>query len=792
MRANDNELLRRYLSHRSEAAFAELVERYLGLVYSAALRQVGGDAPAAEDLTQAVFIDLARKDASLLRHPTLAGWLYTSTRYLAANARRAALRRRALEQSAQVMNELLRPDGPEQDWTALRPVLDDAMHDLNPAERDAVLWRYFERDAFADIGARLGLNENAARMRVERALDKLRAALAKCGVTSSAAALAGLVTNQAIGSVPVGLAGRVCRTSMAAAGTGGVTALIAVWLTSSKAKVALGLLTLAAVLGLILVNWPTGVKSGSRKPFRAMDQSSNPADSPARTPQHDDVSTRAGSSEAPAPFTAQAKLRLRLVAADSDEPVTGADVRYWWEIGSESSFAHLLSDSRGKIEVAIPNGVTRIEFLSRFEGFADTMLVWRPDRGEVIPSEYVLRLARAVPLGGWVVDANGAPIAGATVEGSHPTDSLWDVQRETHIAEFKTSTDATGHWQTRRVAPELIRPLQLHASHPAHGPSPSVNVSSDAEIERQLRDGAYTLRLAAAAVVRGFVVDPESNRVAGATVLLGQLYTSGSKRTTAAADGDFEFAGVPAGKQLLTGNAEGFATTTVQIDVRPDSAPLQLVLSRGRPLSVRVLDLSGQPVAQAGVWVNASRPSTQAENQLVSELRLDAITDAEGRVLFAHVPEVDIEVGVSAKGYMELCGYQTRPGASELVLSLGPELVVTGTVRDGSTGELIPRFKVVTGRPEPQGPYWSTIGRFQMSFEGGSFRHAYNEAVVCECTNSGYLLKFEAEGYAPFTSRFIAPDERLVQLEVTLQPASTRELLVLNPNGTPAAWADVA
>ncbi len=62
---NDRELLQRYAASRCEAAFTELVKRYVDLVYSAALRQVGGDARLAQDVTQAVFIDLARKAASM-------------------------------------------------------------------------------------------------------------------------------------------------------------------------------------------------------------------------------------------------------------------------------------------------------------------------------------------------------------------------------------------------------------------------------------------------------------------------------------------------------------------------------------------------------------------------------------------------------------------------------------------------------------------------------------------------------------------------------------------------------
>src|SRR6266511_3993857 len=61
---NDFELLRCYAEDRSEAAFAELVKRYIDFVYSAAFRQVGGDAHLADDVTQSVFVDLARKAGS--------------------------------------------------------------------------------------------------------------------------------------------------------------------------------------------------------------------------------------------------------------------------------------------------------------------------------------------------------------------------------------------------------------------------------------------------------------------------------------------------------------------------------------------------------------------------------------------------------------------------------------------------------------------------------------------------------------------------------------------------------
>src|SRR5882672_6412310 len=166
--SGDTELLRRYVEERSEAAFAELVRLHLNLVYFAALRQVGGDAHRAKDVAQAVFTDLARKAQALSRHAVLTGWLYTSTHYAAAKVVRGEVRRQKHEQEAHTMNEILPTSTPGADWDRLRPVLDDVMLELNERDREAILLRFFEGQAFAAVGERLRVTEDAARMRVDR------------------------------------------------------------------------------------------------------------------------------------------------------------------------------------------------------------------------------------------------------------------------------------------------------------------------------------------------------------------------------------------------------------------------------------------------------------------------------------------------------------------------------------------------------------------------------------------------------------------------------------------------
>ncbi len=203
---SDGELLRRYAETRSEEAFAELVRRHLDLVYSAALRQVNGDAHLAQDVAQTVFADLARKAEALSGRAVLTGWLYTSTHFAAAKAVRSERRRQAHEQEAYAMRELLSDPAPGPDWDHVRPILDAVMHELNEDDREAVLLRYFERRQHAEIGAKLGVSENTARMRVERALEKLRAQLARRGVTTAATALSAALSAHAVQTAPVGLA----------------------------------------------------------------------------------------------------------------------------------------------------------------------------------------------------------------------------------------------------------------------------------------------------------------------------------------------------------------------------------------------------------------------------------------------------------------------------------------------------------------------------------------------------------------------------------------------------------
>jgi RNA polymerase sigma factor (sigma-70 family) len=242
---DDSELLSRYVELRSEADFAVLVERHIGSVYHAALRRTGGQRPLAQDVTQEVFLALAQNARSLRRHTSLAGWLYVTAR----NTTAAMLRREQRRQLREEMAHMNASDAPDPDWDGLRDQLDGALDALSMADRDALLLRYFHNRAFADIGAMIGRSEDAARKRVDRALERLRHQFTRRGITSTTVALGTLLSAEAAQPVPVGLSHAVVSTAAASGGTAAALAVGTVHFMGAKTIIGTaGLLGLAGLL----------------------------------------------------------------------------------------------------------------------------------------------------------------------------------------------------------------------------------------------------------------------------------------------------------------------------------------------------------------------------------------------------------------------------------------------------------------------------------------------------------------------------------------------------------------
>src|SRR5438093_2091508 len=249
---DSQKLLAEYVQTGSEAAFRELVTRHVNLVYSAALRLVGGDTHRAEDVAQTVFVDLAGRARTLSPDVVLGGWLHRHTCFVAAKTMRGERRRQSRERQAVEMNQL--QDNSGADFSSIAPILDEAINELSDADRTAILLRFFEQRDFRSVGEALGANEDAARMRVNRALEKLHSLLKHRGVTLSVAALGTVLTTGAVSAAPAGLAVAVSSVALASAAAGtGITLTFLKLMATTKLKFGLTALVIAGAATVLVI-----------------------------------------------------------------------------------------------------------------------------------------------------------------------------------------------------------------------------------------------------------------------------------------------------------------------------------------------------------------------------------------------------------------------------------------------------------------------------------------------------------------------------------------------------------
>jgi RNA polymerase sigma factor (sigma-70 family) len=267
---SDLQLLNEYAETNSEAAFAALVSRYVNLVYSVALRKTG-NAHAAQEVTQAVFIILARKARRLGASTVLSGWLYQTARLTAANYVRAENRRVRREQEAFMQSHSNQSESSV--WSQIAPLLEDAVGRLGDKDRNAIVLRFFNGQSMAEVGAALGVSEDAAKMRVNRAVEKLRMFLRRRGVVTSASAMVGAVLANSVQTAPEGVAATVA----AAAGKGSAPAASALALADGTVRVMtwLKLKTVGAVVVGLLIGVTPVVIAEMRNPALVSDHDSS-------------------------------------------------------------------------------------------------------------------------------------------------------------------------------------------------------------------------------------------------------------------------------------------------------------------------------------------------------------------------------------------------------------------------------------------------------------------------------------------------------------------------------------
>src|SRR4051812_7266763 len=257
---DDSALLKEYVEHGSEEAFATLVSRHVNKVYSIALRHTR-NAHQAEEITQAVFVILARKSRQLGKRVILSGWLCRTARLSAVTFVRSEIRRTRREQEAHMQNLL--NESESEFWPQITPLLDAAMAGLSEADHDAVALRLFDDKSMKEIGAALGASEDAVKMRVNRAVEKLRIFFTRRGIVCSTAALTAAISANSVQAAPIGLAVTISTATALGGTTLTTTATVgkAIAMTTLQKTLAVAVVVAAASFGVLLPSvwlfWPS-------------------------------------------------------------------------------------------------------------------------------------------------------------------------------------------------------------------------------------------------------------------------------------------------------------------------------------------------------------------------------------------------------------------------------------------------------------------------------------------------------------------------------------------------------
>lgn len=408
---NDSELLHAWAVHRDEAAFAELVRRHLNLVHASARRQVGASSPLADDIAQAVFLVLASKAGSLGSDVVLSGWLFRTTRFVTTRVLRAEQRRIHRETTA-TMQPADAAAIPEH-WKEVEPHLDGALASLSAADRDALLLRYFEGKPLRAVGEQLGLNEDAARKRVVRAVDRLREWLSGRGVALTAAGLATVLANLPVGAAPLGLAAQIAGAAIKnTAGAVSVSAAAGAirdwWFVQVRrvfpwAAAAL----LLCVVGTVLLLQQTAPDPAVAQAETASWQNSAPDVVPTEVPP---VAISAPSQIGPS------KILLSIRSAGENRPLVARVAAGVWSKQARLGGLDSQTDTNGVIEIPVADpDVSSVYVSVSALGFVPEMMEWK--RHEFVEPVlfYQCLLDRGEVLEGLVQDESGNPVADARI-----------------------------------------------------------------------------------------------------------------------------------------------------------------------------------------------------------------------------------------------------------------------------------------------------------------------------------------------------------------------------------------
>lgn len=727
----DVDLLRAFTNGDANG-FARLRDRYLSMVYAAAVRQTL-DAHQAEDVAQAVFLLLARRAETLAqRETTVAGWLLLTTRHVARNVRRAELRIKQREQKAAAMRQESIP--PAMEPKQLSTVIDRAMAELKDTDRDVLAERYFRERSVAQVATAMHINESAAGKRIARALDRLRKALGKLGITTTDAALAlSLPIAVAPAQAPATVGGTPSRPAIKLARA----AVRSAWV-STLAGTA-GILVLIAVAVVVAIH-----------------------NAPAQVPSANVAAT------INLPQTNRS-VTLRLEDPKTHKPIPNATVTLA-DGGGRMPPAPAASD--GTYTFELPQPLIYVRAICRAPGRVPMEMTFGAGTFQgARPPQYIIRMEPGMRIGGLVTDDIGNPLPDATVHISNAVVQGPKDKPQLYLSAHVT-TDLNGNWHFD-LAPASLQPVIIEPRYgQARWASPHYPLPT-----QELRDGTFVQRLdePSGRSFSGTVTDQQGKPIEGAVVVFASgRYEQSKPAARTNATGQFHVVGVN-GDTIATVQANGYGPQQQNIG-RNSPSVLHFKLPAPATLSGTVVDAAGTPISGVKVEVenwnfnNALTWSTQ--------------TNYAGEFKWRNAPTNELQVDAWCSNFVLIRNAQVKAGQPNRLVMYRP-VQITGTVTDADTHRPIPKFNITYGIPLAGSKVVTWQPQSQQTLIDGRYT-----ASITDFSNGG-KIRIEVKGYRPAVSRLIMGDEGKITLNFALHKGSGPSGVVLAPNGKPLANTQV-
>lgn len=786
---DDLELLRQFSNTRSEELFSTLVRRYAALSYSVGLR-ITGSSEAASDITQRVFLALFKRLPEVIAaverarstpgsSASLSAWFHRAARYESLDYIRSENRRRTREKVAMELHA----QNVANDWSSIRPVLDEALDSLDGPEREAILIRYFEETSFRDLGLRLGISEDAAQKRVRRALDRLREILQRKGVATTVASLAASLASQAIVALPPGLLRSITLATMREAirPTRSAPLSLTNQLPSLRLLLPIGGAVAVLLTFIFVVSQQSTLEQTTAQLAPPFQQQSQQGLNLNRSIITDNITP-----PAPSPVPSS-EISIRVVASDTGLPLQHVfgSVSATMDGLRAHSLPHFNTDANGQATVHFTNNIFGLSIELSLDGYASTRLAWKPARGQIIPREYTLRMVSAPLIGGYVVDESGDPVGDVWIQFNLKDKFDGPIgEVESVLCAFapQVRTDSTGYFETKRIAREILAEMEIapwRTDFLSHGWLPVSNVVNGVE---QLLARNFVMTLKRGLEIRGKVVDLFNNPLPGIYVTFGSYY-SNQRASTSSLSGDFILNGCTLGTNIISAfnyrHGAGFRI----INVTSNTDPVLIKMQLFRTLNLKTVDSGGAPVPNVKVtWQSVDaqgKTSNEFPGNPTPQYSFSGFTDHNGELLWTYAPADKVLVSFYPKHHGQR--HNLLLDANGLVQTITleenyPPQIVRGTVRDAITRQPIPAFRVRKGYPRVQNgvvtPRWYTSFTDILDFAGGNFTIEFDYTVDEPPSRFEHIFEFSAHGYEPFVSRVVRGDEGDVEINVSLNPKS--------------------